>query len=866
MAIYIGSSKKTIRIGSSITRTLLIPELVSIVVTAPPTQTEYNPFTSFNPAGMVVTAEYDNGEKKTITDYTITNGDYLTADMTSVTISYTARGITKTTTQDIRVNHIKLDIPYSNDTFVYTGSEMTPIWTGYDSSLMTIGGDTSGTNAGTYSTNFALKDKINYTWADGTTADNSVTWTIGKAQAIITLDKTSVVLNGDKLEETVTFSSVGMTSVMVMSSDMSVATVSMEDNVIIISSVNETTGTANIIISGEVDSNYNAPEYPSIEVNAEFAPPMCRVIWSLTGSANVNIGGVIYDSDSTQTMVDVPIGTRIILPVTLIASGTANVTVDGKNVYTSTTIGPATYIHYVTGNTYIEGSEQTLTTGTELRQIVAYGVSNMPEFRNDTATLTISSIDQNSGASGSCYATVTIGNTSYSSTTGNVTIEVPAGTPVTCRAYGNKSATIQVNGTSVAAGYPPVYTYIATGNTHIFLMTEKRYVWDQGGSTPSTHYYASVTISETYAINFNIVPNGTLTTTSTGAIGSTVTLTPTPDEGYAYGGATVTYTLNGVQQTIELDANTKTFTMPAADVTITPVWVYGGVVTKTLTSIAVTTPPTKTEYSTGEVFDPTGMVVTATYSDGSTAEVTGYTITNGDQLSADMTTVNISYTEGDVTATTTYEVGFVLPMCTVNIYTKYTGINTFFENVYVTIDGQKYSASNSLPEQPTLTVPVGSVLHCYVNAQMNAITVNDNAFASDTDADGVIECDYTISKDTNVFLNTAAINPSLPKPMIGNIGIYEIGDTYYNIETKNEGDIGGGLVSPVVSKARYGESVTVSMSKSDTYAMDYANVTYVKDGEEISIGLSSGSGSWTTSFVMPAADVIIKYSFHWIGI
>lgn len=42
-------------------------------------------------------------------------------------------------------------------------------------------------------------------------------------------------------------------------------------------------------------------------------------------------------------------------------------------------------------------------------------------------------------------------------------------------------------------------------------------------------------------------------------------------------------------------------------------------------SIAVTTPPTKTEYKDGERFDPAGMVVTATYENGATAPVNDYT-------------------------------------------------------------------------------------------------------------------------------------------------------------------------------------------------------------------------------------------------
>ena len=44
--------------------------------------------------------------------------------------------------------------------------------------------------------------------------------------------------------------------------------------------------------------------------------------------------------------------------------------------------------------------------------------------------------------------------------------------------------------------------------------------------------------------------------------------------------------------------------------------------TKTLSSIAITTEPTTREYEVGETVDMTGLVVTATYSDGSTENVT----------------------------------------------------------------------------------------------------------------------------------------------------------------------------------------------------------------------------------------------------
>lgn len=75
---------------------------------------------------------------------------------------------------------------------------------------------------------------------------------------------------------------------------------------------------------------------------------------------------------------------------------------------------------------------------------------------------------------------------------------------------------------------------------------------------------------------------------------------------------------------------------------------------KTLSSIAITTPPSKTAYTDGETFDTTGMVVTASYSDSSTEVVTDdCTFTPSEALSTDDTEVTISYTYDGVTKTAT---------------------------------------------------------------------------------------------------------------------------------------------------------------------------------------------------------------------
>ncbi|SDX34124.1 bacterial Ig-like domain-containing protein [Eubacterium barkeri] len=77
-----------------------------------------------------------------------------------------------------------------------------------------------------------------------------------------------------------------------------------------------------------------------------------------------------------------------------------------------------------------------------------------------------------------------------------------------------------------------------------------------------------------------------------------------------------------------------------------------------LTALSIITPPTKTTYYVGESFNPAGMVVTATYSDGSQKPVTDYTITTPDKNAMQSTgtkDIGVSYTEGNITKTATWQ-------------------------------------------------------------------------------------------------------------------------------------------------------------------------------------------------------------------
>ena len=76
-----------------------------------------------------------------------------------------------------------------------------------------------------------------------------------------------------------------------------------------------------------------------------------------------------------------------------------------------------------------------------------------------------------------------------------------------------------------------------------------------------------------------------------------------------------------------------------------------------LESIAVTAQPTKTEYAIGGELDTTGLEVTATYSNGKTKVVTASsTISDFDSSSEGKKTLTVTYKEGEVTETATFEV------------------------------------------------------------------------------------------------------------------------------------------------------------------------------------------------------------------
>lgn len=154
-----------------------------------------------------------------------------------------------------------------------------------------------------------------------------------------------------------------------------------------------------------------------------------------------------------------------------------------------------------------------------------------------------------------------------------------------------------------------------------------------------------------YMVSIDTLSGGTIAAEPTIARpGTTITLTITPDSGMQLKAGTLQYNGTAIEGT--------TFIMPAENVTVTAEFENVSTTPVTLTSIAVTTPPTKTSYTTGESLDLTGMVVTATYSDSSTADITSYTTSPAADAVLDSEgaiTVTVIASE-DTSITTTFQV------------------------------------------------------------------------------------------------------------------------------------------------------------------------------------------------------------------
>lgn len=199
---------------------------------------------AYNPEALTLGGVTTGTNAGTYTATFTPKGKYKWADGTQ-----TAKEVTWT------ISAATMTIPTQSNSLTYTGSAQSPTWNNYDSGKMTLGGTTSGTNAGSYNATFT--PKTNYKWADGSTGVKTVAWSIAKAAGSLSLNKTSIKLTAAKTTDTITVTRAGNGTITATSNAPTVASVSVSGGVVTVTAKGK--GSATITVSVAAGTNHTAP-------------------------------------------------------------------------------------------------------------------------------------------------------------------------------------------------------------------------------------------------------------------------------------------------------------------------------------------------------------------------------------------------------------------------------------------------------------------------------------------------------------------------------------------------------------------------------------------------------------------------------
>lgn len=234
--------------------------------------------------------------------------------------------------------------------------------------------------------------------------------------------------------------------------------------------------------------------------------------------------------------------------------------------------------------------------------------------------------------------------------------------------------------------------------------------------------------------------------------------------------------------------------------------------TRTLTSIAVTTQPTKTSYVPGESFARTGMVVKANYSDGTSEEISAYTVSEIDKDKIGEQTLTVSY---------------LGKTDTITIYVVEPGI-TSLNNIYNT-----NSTSSKL-----FTAPIGSYAGDFTlehTVKINSIPADGKTdknsvsgffvrFMADKQTGG----GWYLTKKSDTELNVAWKNTRA-----SSVGTIKLGETYtFRYNFTNVGNGNGATVTLTILDSSGNTVISASglnlRNFSDTDSGKKSPITYVQ--------------------------------------
>ena len=209
-------------------------------------------------------------------------------------------------------------VPSQSGNRTYNGAAQSPKWANYDANKLTLGGTTSGTNAGSYTASFT--PKANYQWSDGTTTAKTVGWSIGKAAGSLGLNTAALALGLSATIGYIAATKVGDGAISAASSNPAVASVSVSGTTVVVTA--KASGNATITVSVGEGSNHSAPanktcsvsvSLPSTTLNSN-SWAMIRAVsdagqgpnwWKVGDTKSITINGKVGITTFSNLTIDV---------------------------------------------------------------------------------------------------------------------------------------------------------------------------------------------------------------------------------------------------------------------------------------------------------------------------------------------------------------------------------------------------------------------------------------------------------------------------------------------------------------------------------------------------------------------------------
>ncbi len=710
--------------------TVVNKAVTSIAVTKQPNKLSYNEGDTFNKAGMVVTATYNDGTSAPISDYVIVDNVlksgqskvYITYNNLYTTVDVTVKdtviltGI-KVTKQPSKVSYI------AGDTFDNSGMEVKALYsdgtetaiTNYECNKNPL---SKGTNTVyiTYNNFFAT---VNISVAEKAIASIEIT----------TQPKKTSYVEGEKFDDrgmivTATYSDGTHSDLAPSEYTYSLAPLTINDSSITISAGNKTASVNISVVAKEltkIEVTY-PPKKTEYIVGQTFLTEGMHIMATYNDGTEVEVFDYTYSphtiADNTREITISKSGKNASVPVTVVEKAVTSIAVthqpskliynEGDIFNVSGMIVTATYNDRTTAPITNYVIEDNVLKSGQSKVYITYNnlYTTVDVTVKDTVILTgIKVTKQPSKVS--YIAGDTFDNSGmevkalYSDGTENVINDydysrspLSGGSNKIYITYKNFFATVDISVaekaiTSITVTTQPKKTNYVEGevfNDYGMVVMATYSDGTRSALAPSEYTFSSapLTLSDK---NITISAGSKTTSVSITVVEkviSYINITKEPDKiDYIVGqhfddtGMIVTahyndgteseirdYTFSPDVITADTDKITVTKDSKTDIVRIT-------VTEKLMTSIAVTKPPKKTTYIENDVFDKTGMVITATYNDGTQTEVKDYVV-DSNRLSVGTDKVYITYnglyttTPINVIAKSITEIEIITPPSKVN--------------------------------------------------------------------------------------------------------------------------------------------------------------------------------------------------------